>query len=184
MLLESKRKKGKMFQHKATGRQRSSSLCLKNIYPSSVFAGWKQWILHGFSQKTKVPGLWRKLALWCPPESTPDPPQGNSSEVTLKRGDASLLHRGPATPYSCVDLGGRLTHQTQAKTQSTSFFLVLWDCLMFAGVHCHGKNNRHYCVLCCGAENQSPYSQSPLKKFQHIKDLCNILLCAILVKET
>ena len=34
--------------------------------------------------KTKVPGLWRRLVLWCPPESTPDPPRGTPpSEVTL-----------------------------------------------------------------------------------------------------
>lgn len=90
---------------------------LQNGYPSSVFAGWgKKRILHHFSPKNKVPGLWRILAMCYPPQdSTPDPPQNPVWSCSEKRGDACLLLH----IYVWI-WGERLTPQTQ-QTQSSSF---------------------------------------------------------------
>ena len=89
-------------------------ICLKNRIHSLPLQGEKNEFC-----KAKVPGLRGRWALWCPPESTPDPLQGTPSEVTLGREEmpACLPHQGPPIPYSWVELGGerRLAHQTLQK---------------------------------------------------------------------
>lgn len=98
---------------------------LKNIYPSSVFWGGKQWILHGFSPKTKVPGFMKKAGIVVPPRIHSRPPTRNLVwSYPEKRGDAWLPHGGRAAPYSCKDFRGktRSSHTAKSQTQRTSLF--------------------------------------------------------------
>lgn len=88
--------------------------------------------LHGFSPKTKVPGLWRRLALYCPPESTSDPPQGILSEVTLRREEmpACLIEALRLHIHVLIG-GGDFTHQTQQKVECEALpFLNIEACLV------------------------------------------------------
>lgn len=100
-----------------------------------------------------------------------------------QRGDACLPHRGPATPYSCVDFRGRLTHQTQQKVKlKAPPFLDMGARLMFAGVHCHEKKEKKtgtalYSLLWCREWiplQLVPNVHTKKKQFKHIKDQCAI----------
>lgn len=140
-----------------------------------------------FSPKTKVPGLWRRLALLCPPESTPDPPHGTSSEVTLRKEEMTaclietlLLH------IHVWILGGGGAHSSSTQIKVIELrappFLDMGACLKCAGVHCHGKKySNHNTVFSFVVQRFSPpvvslpCPQKERKKTsEHLKDQCYI----------
>ena len=130
----------------------SLHLCIKSIYPPSAFARVKTMNFAWLPlPKTKAPGLWRRLVLWCPPESTPDPPRG-TPRLKLLWAERRCLPASSRTCYSIFMCGfrGRLAHQTQQKVKlKAPPFLDMGARLMFAGVHCHEKKEKKTGTALC-----------------------------------
>lgn len=156
-----------MLQHKV----RASLLlfflyiCFKNIYPPFVFGGWKQWILHGFSPKTKVPGFWRRLALAPPFPHHPVQTPRKEPPLKFHREERRCL---PASSRPCYfifmcgfQMGKAQWKRAKVKVQALFFGNGgLSDvCRGVGGTVMEEKEKKktyeaYRCVLFCSAENQ------------------------------
>lgn len=116
--------------------------------------------------KTKVPGLWRRLVLWCPPESTPDPPRG-TPRLKLLRAERRCLPASSRTCYSIFMCGFQgKTHSSntaKSQTQSTSFFGYggPFDVCRGALSWKKRKENRHSTVFSFVVQRMNPPAVSP-----------------------